>query len=65
MFATPAGDVMELQLGAVAAWEAGRRTDGALEGARASLMGGAALCVETVAYKADTSSTCREMFACM
>ena len=26
---------------------------------------GAALCVETVAYKAGTASMCREMFACM
>ena len=65
MFATPAGDVMELQVGAVAAWEDVRRTDWFLEGARASVMRGAALCVETVAFKADSASTCREMFACM
>ena len=61
MFATLAGDVMELQLRAVAGCEAVRRTDGVLEGARASLMRGAALCVETVAYKADIASTCRGM----
>jgi len=56
---------MELQVRAVTAWEAVRRTDSVLEGARASLMRGAALSVETVAYKADTASTCREMFACI
>ena len=54
-YATRAGDVVKLQGSVVVAWEAFRRTDGVLAGLQASLMGGAALGVETIADVASTS----------